>query len=76
MKDPSVTATSVPSMIDLSTHSIPPDTDMCSHNHVFPHDCSTLRNVDGAGMGLALGTLERRRQCSPSNVGCTEHNIW
>jgi hypothetical protein len=38
---------------------------MCSHNHVFPHDCSTLKNIGGAGMGLALGTIERRHQCTP-----------
>jgi hypothetical protein len=75
MYDPSVTATSVPLAIDLSSHATPPDTDMCSHSHIFPHDCSTSRKKDGAGVCMTLGAIESSCQWSPSRVGCTEHII-
>ncbi len=75
MYDPSVTATSVPSEIDFSNHVTPPDTDICSHSHVFPQDCSTSKNKDSVGFCVAHGAMNKRHQCSPSKVSCTEHII-
>ncbi len=75
MYDLSVTATSVPLEIDLSSHATPPDTDMCSHSHMSPQDCSTSRNKNGAGVCITLGAVESSRQCSPASVGCNEHII-
>jgi hypothetical protein len=73
--EPSVTATVVPSEIDYSIQANPPDTDMCSHSHVFPQDCSTSKNMDSVGFCITHGAVERRCQCSPSRVSCTEHII-
>jgi hypothetical protein len=75
MYNPSMTATSVPSEIDFSNHVTPPNTDICSHSHVFPQDCSTSKNKNGVGFCMAHGAMDRRRQCSPSKVGCTKHII-
>jgi hypothetical protein len=75
MYNPSMTATSVPLEIDFSNHVTPPDTDICSHSHVFPQDCCTSKNEDGVGFCMAHGAVDRRCQCSPSKVGCTEHII-
>ncbi len=60
MYDPSVTATSVPSAIDSSTHVSPPVIDTCSYSHVFPHVINTSLNVDGMGVGFAMGATEVR----------------
>ncbi len=37
MYEPSVTATSVPLLIERCIQSVPPDTFMLSHSHVLPH---------------------------------------
>ncbi len=73
--DPSVTATNVPSEIDCFSHATPPDTYICSHSHVFPRDCNTSKNKDGAKFCVAHGAMERRCQCFPSRVGCTKHIV-
>jgi hypothetical protein len=71
----SMSMTSVPMEIESLSHSTPPDTDRCSQSHVFPHDCNTSKNDDGAVVGLVLGAVESRQQRSPSSVDCTKHNI-
>ncbi len=73
--DPSVTATNVPLEIDCSSHATPLNTYICSHSHVFPQDCSTSKNKDGAGFCVVHGAMERRCQCSPSRVSCTKHIV-
>ena len=75
MYDPSVTATRDPSRIECCIHSVPPDTDIFSRSHVFPHDSSTSRNIDGVGLTSVVQAVERSRQYSPSRVGCTEHTV-
>jgi hypothetical protein len=75
MYNTSVRVTSVPLEIDLSSHTTPLDTHMCSHSHMFPHDCSTSRKEDGTGVCVKLGAIESSCQCSPSSVSCTEHII-
>ncbi len=67
--------TIVPSEVYFSSQTTPPVTDMCYHSHVFPQDCSTSRNVDSVGFCIVHGVVKRRRQCSPSRVGCTDHII-
>ncbi len=73
MYNPSVMATSVPLEIQPLSHATPPNTDRCPQSHVFPHDCNTSKNDDKARVGLVLGAVESRRQCSPSCVDCTNH---
>jgi hypothetical protein len=73
MYEPSVTAMRDPSLMECPIHSIPPDTDMFSYSHVFPHDSRTPRNVVGVVSGSAIGVVDKSRQCSPSIVGCTVH---
>ncbi len=46
-----------------------------SQSRVFPHESKTSMHVVGTGSVPAVGAIERRRKCSPSNVGCTKHTM-
>jgi hypothetical protein len=58
-----VTATRVLLVIDLLIQVVLPVMVMFSHSHIFPHVCSTSRNVNGDSGGLARGAIESKRQC-------------
>ncbi len=46
--------------MDWCIHSAPPDTDILSHSHVFPHNSNTPRNVVGVGSTSAVWAVERK----------------
>jgi hypothetical protein len=73
--DPSVTATSVPSAIERCIHDSPPVMVRFSYSHVFPHDISTSRNVDGVLTCGAVGATDVRRKCSSLIVCSTKHTV-